>query len=134
MRNLAAKTALTLSAITFFAIGSLIVFAPAFLFAMNGMVLDPAPAMMSEVRAPGILVLLGGLVATAGLVNKTLERPALLASAALLLAYGIGRLISLPLDGLPPASLQAAAAVELGLGAWCAVLARRAGLPTFQTA
>jgi hypothetical protein len=134
MRYLSAKTALTLSAIIFFAIGSLIVLAPAFLFAMNGMVLDPAPAMMSEVRAPGMLILLGGLVATAGLVNKALERPALLASAALLLAYGTGRLISLPLDGLPPASLQVAAAVELCLGAWCAVLARRAGRQTFQAA
>lgn len=123
MRNLSKKVALSLTALTSFVIGSLLVFAPDVLFGLNGIFLDPSAAMMSEVRSPGVLILLVGFVAVVGLVKPDFERPALLVSASLLLAYGIGRLISLPLDGLPPASLQMAAAVELGLGSWCAMLA-----------
>ncbi|GAB4512684.1 MAG: hypothetical protein Tsb0019_09550 [Roseibium sp.] len=122
MHVLSIKIALALSALTCLAIGSLVVFAPAFLFGLNRIALDPSAAMMSEIRAPGVLLLLGGALAAGGLVSKAFERPALLVSAGLLLCYGVGRMISLPLDGLPPASLLIATAVELGLGAWCAVL------------
>ncbi|MCK7614781.1 DUF4345 domain-containing protein [Roseibium sediminicola] len=123
MRTLPRKVALGLTALTSFVIGSLLVFAPGVLFGLNGIVLDPSAAMMSEIRSPGVLILHVGVVATAGLMNQGFDRPALLVSAGLLLAYGVGRLISLPLDGMPPMSLQVAAAVELSLGAWCAMLA-----------
>lgn len=123
MNTLSKKAALSLTALTSLAIGGLLVFVPGVLFGLNGIVLDPSAAMMSEVRSPGVLILLVGIVATAGLLNQSVERPALTISAGLLLAYGAGRLISLALDGLPPASLLAASAVELGLGAWCALLA-----------
>ena len=123
MSRIAPRTALTLSAATFAVIGGLIVFAPAFLFGLNQISLDPSAAMMSEIRAPGVLLLLAAGFALAGLFREDLERPALLVSAGLLLSYGAGRLISLPLDGFPPASLLVALAVELGLGSWCAVLA-----------
>lgn len=123
MTNFSKKAALSLTALTSFAIGSLLVFAPTFLFGLNGIVLDPSAAMMSEVRSPGVLILLVGIVAATGLLHQPFERPALMISAGLLLSYGVGRLISLPIDGMPPASLQIAAAVELGLGAWCAALA-----------
>jgi len=123
MRNISKKVALSLTALTSFAIGSLLVFAPDVLFGLNGIILDPSAAMMSEIRSPGVLILLVGTVATVGLMNQNFERLSLLVSAGLLLAYGTGRLISLPLDGIPPASLQVAAAMELGLGAWCAMLA-----------
>jgi len=123
MTTLSKNIALTLSALTFFAIGGLLVFAPAFLFGLNQIALDPSPAMMSEIRSPGVMILLGGVVATAGILSKPFERSALLISAGLLLAYGTGRLLSLTLDGMPPVSLQIAVAVELGLGAWCAILA-----------
>lgn len=123
MTKITKKAALSLTALTCFAIGSLLAFAPAYLFGLNGIILDPSAAMMSEIRSPGVLILLVGIVAAAGLLNRAIERPALMVSAGLLLSYGVGRLVSLPLDGMPPASLQMAAAVELGLGAWCAVLA-----------
>ncbi len=121
MSNVSQKAALTLSAVTLIAVGSLIVFAPAFLFGLNQVVLDPSAAMMSEIRSPGVLLLFGGAIALAGLILPSFERPALVTSTGLLLSYGFGRLISLPLDGLPPASLQIAAFVELGLGSWCAI-------------
>lgn len=123
MTRLSKKAALSLTALTSFAIGSLLVFAPGTLFGLNGISLDRSAAMMSEVRSPGVLILLVGFVAAAGLLNRAYERQALMISAGLLLAYGAGRLISLPLDGLPPVSLQVATAVELGLGSWCALLA-----------
>jgi len=132
MHGLSAKIALALSALTFLVIGALVVFAPDFLFGLNRIVLDPSAAMMSEIRAPGVLLLLGGALAVGGLLSRAFERSALLVSAGLLLSYGMGRLISLPLDGMPPASLAIAAAVELGLGAWCTVLSVLSERPALQ--
>ncbi|GAB2187330.1 DUF4345 domain-containing protein [Roseibium sp. LAB1] len=121
MTNLSRKTALALSALTFLVIGTLIVFAPAVLFSSSGITLSPSAAMMSEVRSPGVLILMACFAASMGLFYRSWEAFGLLVSAALLLGYGAGRLVSLTLDGLPPAPLVAAAAVELGLGCWCAV-------------
>ncbi|MBO6891241.1 MAG: DUF4345 domain-containing protein [Roseibium sp.] len=123
------KIALTLAALTFLVIGGLLTFDPAFMFSLNAIVLDPSPAMMSEIRAPGALILFSGVLAVAGLINRRIESYALFAAAGLLLSYGFGRLVSLPLDGVPPLSLVFATAIELGLGTWCAVLLRRGKLP-----
>lgn len=128
MPHLQTKTALALSALTLLPVGVLVTLFPTTLYALNGVLLDPSAAMMSEIRAPGVVILLGGLLALGGLVRRSLEAPALMVSAGLLLSYGAGRLISFPLDGVPPVSLAAAAAVELGLGGWCAFLFK--GAPT----
>ncbi|MCR9061245.1 DUF4345 domain-containing protein [Roseibium album] len=122
MSNPNRKIALGLSAFTLLPVGTLVTFFPASLYALNGLVLDPSAAMMSEIRAPGVFILLAGVLALCGLFRQALEGPALLASAGLLLSYGIGRLISLPLDGLPPVSLLVAMGIEVCLGTWCAVL------------
>ncbi|MEM9630056.1 MAG: DUF4345 domain-containing protein [Pseudomonadota bacterium] len=119
MQNLPIKIALVLSAATFLSIGVFITFFPAYLFSLNGLSLDPSAAMMSDIRAPGVPILLAGAITLLGLFNRAFERPALLASASLMLAYGAGRLISISLDGVPPASLLIAMAIEFGLGAWC---------------
>lgn len=134
MSRIAPKVALSLAALTFISIGVLIVFAPAFLFGLNQVELDPSAAMMSEIRAPGALILLAAAVAVAGLFREPLERPALSVAAGLLLAYGLGRLISLPLDGLPPVSLLIAMVVEFALGGWCALLATSARPPLLRAA
>ena len=132
MNTLSKKAALALSALTFLVIGSLIVFAPELLFSSNGITLNPSAAMMSEVRSPGVLILLACFAASMGLFYRSWETIGLLVSAALLLGYGTGRLVSLALDGMPPAPLVAATAVELGLGCWCAahLLASRANPPS----
>ncbi len=134
MPRLQTKTALALSALTLVPVGLLVTFLPTTLHELNGVSLDPSAAMMSEIRAPGVIVLLGGLLALSGLIRRSLETPALLVSAGLLLSYGAGRLVSLPLDGLPPASLIAAAAIELGLGAWCAALFQASPTPARRVA
>lgn len=133
MASIQTKIALSLSALTLGTVGSLVVFAPVSLFELNNIALDPSAAMMSEIRAPGVLILFGFALAMAGLKNDRLLRPALTLSAVLLLSYGVGRLISLPMDGIPPVSLLAALAIELVLGAWCALLVVNARAPTQQT-
>ena len=127
------KIALALSALTLLAIGGLILFAPQTLHDLNGIKLDPSPAMMSEIRAPGGLILVIGLFACAGLLWTSLERMALQAASLILLTYGVSRLVSLPLDGIPPEGLLAAMVIEIGLGTWCALLSRPWTMP-LQTA
>ncbi|WP_298814253.1 DUF4345 domain-containing protein [uncultured Roseibium sp.] len=122
MASIQTKIALSLSALTLGIVGILVVFAPAFLYGLNNIALDPSAAMMSEIRAPGVPILAGCILAIAGLKDDRLVTPALILSAVLLLSYAVGRLISLPMDGIPPASLLAALAIELALGLWCALI------------
>ncbi len=70
MNTLSKKAALALSALTFLVIGSLIVFAPELLFSSNGITLNPSAAMMSEVRSPGVLILLACFAASMGLFYR----------------------------------------------------------------
>ena len=70
MQTLLTKSALALSAITFLFVGVFLTFFPAYLFSLNGLTLDPSAAMMSDIRAPGVPVLLGGIVALTGLMNR----------------------------------------------------------------
>ncbi len=86
---------------------------------------------MKTLSKKAALALSALIAASMGLFYRLWETIGLLVSAALLLGYGTGRLVSLALDGMPPAPLVAAAAVELGLGCWCAahLLASRANPP-----
>lgn len=122
MHTLMTRLVLGLSALTLLSVGSLMLLAPQVLFGLNGITLDPAPAMMSEIRAPGALVLFAGVMAALGIFNRNFTRAGLALSAATLLSYGLGRFVSIGMDGIPPEGLIGALAVELGLGVACGLL------------
>ncbi len=67
-------------------------------------------------KAPAGAILLAALVMAVGLLDPAWLGRALLVGALLYLGFGLGRVIALASDGLPPASLLAAMAVELLLG------------------
>lgn len=122
MFTLMTRLVLGLTAITLLGIGGLIVLAPQVLLGSNGIILEPTPAMMSEIRAPGVLVLLAGTMSLIGTFNRSFTRAGLAAGAAAMLSYGFGRIVSIGMDGLPPEGLIFALAIELGLGVLCALL------------
>ena len=91
---------------------------------------------MSEIRAPGGLLLIAGVyLLHQALVSRHL-RSALLFGAGVFGAYGIARLLSIFLDGVPSTSLIAATSVELVVSALLLGLAQisRGGTASGRTA
>lgn len=98
------------------AIGAALLATPKAFFELSNISLPDDPGMMSEIRAPGALLLaLGGKILL-GLSGKSRAREAMTISAVLYLSYGAARLASIVLDGVPEAGLLAAMGIEFGLG------------------
>lgn len=96
-------------------IGAAILAAPQAFFAGNGVELNANPSLMSEVRAPGGLLLIAGVyLLHQAFVSRHL-RLALIIGASVFGAYGMARLLSFALDGVPSTSLIVATVVELAI-------------------
>lgn len=80
--------------------------------------------LAGEMRAAGMALLLLGVLVGSGAVWRRVQLPAAVLAAVVLLGYATGRSVSALLDGTPQASVVAAGATELVLGAaaaWVAV-------------
>lgn len=109
------RTSLALAGVVAGFIGAAILAAPEAFFASNGVALDSDPSLMSEIRAPGGLLLIAGVYLLHQAFFSCHFRSALLVGAAVFGAYGLARLLGVMLDGLPSTSLIAATAVELAV-------------------
>lgn len=111
------KISLGISGITALMIGAFILVAPQAFYASYGITLAPDPNMLSELRGPGAgLAALGGLM-LAGLARPGIAPVALAAALAVYLAFPVGRLVSLALDGVPGGSVLGALAIEIAIAA-----------------
>jgi len=101
-------------------IGVAIIFDPVGFHATSGIHLGVAqPALLNEMRAAGGPVLAAGLLALTGLAVRPLQGTALTASAVFYSGYGLARLASLVMDGVPDQALVWITALELAVGALC---------------
>ncbi|HEX6686682.1 MAG TPA: DUF4345 domain-containing protein [Candidatus Limnocylindrales bacterium] len=94
-------------------------------YAANGVDLGHSPAALSDARAAAGAVLATGLLVALGAVVTRLTSLAAATGAAVLLGYGLARLLSIALDGLPGTPLIVATGVELALGAACLIVLAR---------
>lgn len=97
-------------------IGSLLLLTPATLHAPNGVELGSNASLLSEIRAPGGALLATGVLIALGAFVESLTFTSVLVTALVFSSYGIARLVSFAIDGLPASALLAATAVELGVG------------------
>ncbi|WP_196895224.1 DUF4345 domain-containing protein [Aureivirga marina] len=72
--------------------------------------------LLNDVRAFGVLVLSIGILTISGAFNKKLTFTSNVTSFILFLGLGIGRVISIVVDGTPVDSLQKATGLEFVLG------------------
>ncbi|WP_297104806.1 DUF4345 domain-containing protein [uncultured Devosia sp.] len=107
---------LVTGALIAFVLSLAVLFAPAAFYAGYGITVGGDIALLNEMKAPAGAILLAALVMAVGLINPAWLGSALLVGALLYLGFGLGRVIALTSDGIPPASLLAAMAVELLLG------------------
>lgn len=104
------------------AIGGAVLLSPHAFFATNNIALNNDPNLMSEIRAPGGLLIAAGLMMLAGAVFHKHLLNALRVAAITFSAYGLARCISWVADGAPSSSLMIALTLEMGLGIIAAIL------------
>ena len=73
-------------------------------------------SLLSELRSPGLLLLISGGVSFASVFQQRLVGTALALSALLYGSFGMSRLVSLVIDGSPSSAILAAMAIELIAG------------------
>lgn len=106
-------------------IGLSIMFIPHAFYASNHVTLGTDPNLMSEIRAPAGWLILAGAIMFCGAARRRHSKTALLIGALVFGSYGVSRLVSLFLDGIPSAALIGALVIELVVGFTAAVLAIR---------
>ena len=85
-------------------------------------------SLLNELKAPGIALMASGFFIAAGAVVVRLAPVSAFVAAFLYLSFGLSRLVSIDLDGLPADGLVQAAGIELVFGLACVfvlVLRRR---------
>ncbi|MDZ8117446.1 DUF4345 domain-containing protein [Pontiella agarivorans] len=104
---------LILSGVMLLFIGCSILAVPDSFFAGNGIALGEDPSLRSEIRAPGAMLAGAALVILTGVFRPSHRPVGLLLCVLVFGAFGIARLISMMLDGIPSQGIIIAAAIEL---------------------
>lgn len=110
------KAVLLVAGATAIFIGISILASPQAFYAAYGISLPGDVSLSNEMRASGGSVMMLGLLTLAGLFMPRFTLASTLLAAAMFLAYGATRLLSLGLDGAPDAGLVTAMIAELVIG------------------
>ncbi|SFB13247.1 protein of unknown function [Poseidonocella pacifica] len=119
------KIALGVSGLTALAIGGFIVSAPHAFYASYGIALGQDASLLSELRAPGAALAGFGILMPLGIWRRAILPASVAVALTVFLAFPIGRLVGLVLDGLPSGSVIAALVVEIAIAALLVAAFRR---------
>lgn len=120
--NIARRLLLVVSGILLLLIGTMILIFPHSFYASNGVTLGNEASLLSEIRAPGGLLIGCAIILLLGVVRQNMLRSALILSALVYGTFGVARLFSFVIDGLPVTSLIAATFLEIIIGALSVLL------------
>lgn len=96
-----------------------ILFAPDAFYAGYGIDVSSNASLASELKAPAGILLIAGLLMLAGAVRTEFTITALGTASMIYLSYGLSRLLSIAIDGIPHSGLVSAAAFEIAIGLVC---------------
>ena len=120
LRGLVARRlVLLIAGIVAIGIAATILFAPEGFYAAYGIELAGNTNLTNELKAPAGVLLVAGLLMLAGVFRAQLTNVSLTAATAIYLPYGLSRLLSFALDGIPNSALVSAAIFEIAVGAVC---------------
>ena len=94
-------------------IGSFIVINPVSMLASYGLQSDLSAALLSELRAPGGLLIVCGLAIVQSTLSADSMRRGLILSVMLYGSYGSVRVLGIVIDGMPATGILMATAIEL---------------------
>jgi len=115
------KVALVISGLTAIGIGGFILAAPQVFFASYGIAVGNDASLLSELRAPAAGLSAFGVLMLVGIWRSAMTRIAKAAALTVFLAFPVGRLIGLGVDGLPSGPIIGALILELLIAALCVV-------------
>lgn len=115
MRQVITRTALTGAGAIGGLIGGALMFMPKAFLEMSHVFVERDPSLMSEITAPSGVLLICAAFLIFGAIKLRFARQALLIGAVVYGSYGIARLMSMVLHGLPSESLVAAMVVEIAI-------------------
>ncbi len=127
------KAILSLAGLTAMAIGTAILFFPTVFYASYGIDLGGNVSLLNELKAPGVALIASGLLIASGAFVARLVTLSALVAAFLYLSFGLSRLLSMAMDGVPAEGLVQATGIEILFGLACVVVlatANRSRQPT----
>lgn len=113
------KTILLISGLIASGIGAAILFAPGTFYATYDIALGDNFSLLNEIRASGGALLASGLLIMSGAFVDKLAFTAAVVSTLLYLSYGLSRVMSMAIDGMPVEGLVQAAVIEIITGLAC---------------
>ena len=113
MKNSLTVTYLVLAGLLLLTIGGTLILAPHAFHGGNGVVLGDNPNLLSEIRAPGGILVSSAIIILIGAFRAPLRLRAVQLTTLVYGSFGVPRLVSIALDGLPASSIVAAMALEL---------------------
>ena len=102
-------------------IAAMILFAPNAFYGGYGIEIGANVSLANELKAPAGVLLLAGLLMLAGVFRSEFAIPSLATATAVYLSYGLSRILSMAIDGVPHSGLVSAAVIEIAIGGICLV-------------
>ena len=100
-------------------IASTILFAPEPFYGSYGIEVAGNATLANELKAPAGMLLIAGLAMFAGVFRRRFMRASLVTAAVVYLSYGLSRVLSMVLDGMPDSGMVGAAGIEILIGVVC---------------
>lgn len=119
------KFTLGVAGVTATSIGAMIVVLPHTFFASYGVALSPDPSLLSELRAPGAGLVVFGILMLAGIVHSAWSQQSIVTALIVFLAFPVGRVVGLLVDGIPSGSVMGALIIELSIAGLCLIAFRQ---------
>ena len=115
MKRILTRTLLSTSGLLIGLIGGAILISPIPFMEMSDITLEQNPDLISELTAPSGVLLITSAIMLLGAIKLRFADLALLSGVIVYGSYGISRLFSLLLHGMPGKSVVTAMIVEIGL-------------------
>jgi hypothetical protein len=115
-KSKAVKVFLVISGLVLVVIGAGLLFVPETFHASNGIDLGGQVNLLNETRAPGGALLGSGIVILAGVFVASLTFTSAVVSVLIYLSYGISRIYSMLVDGMPSDILVGVMVLEIVIG------------------
>ena len=113
------RLVLLLSGLIAVAIAGTILTAPDAFYAGYGIQVGGNATLANELKAPAGALLVAGLLMFAGVFRSKFIVASLITATIVYLSYGMGRVLSIAIDGLPHSGMISAAGIEIVIGTVC---------------
>ena len=113
------KVILFISGLVAISVGGAILIMPESFYAASGISLNGNVSLLNEIRASGGMIFVVGVIIMAGVYVAKLTYAATIISILLYLTYGLSRLMSMAIDGIPAEALIQAVILEIIIGLLC---------------